>query len=130
MNVKYRLLIILVSFISCQNERETCMKLKKHWEDEKFDSVIFFKKEKRVATSTLYLKKNNNDSAYEYQTDSAWPLSLTYFLEKDDILEKKKGDSILYIIKKDTVLKFQYACDQSYINGKPVLEILKKKGIR
>jgi|SRR5690554_3788124 len=130
MKVKYGLLIILAFFISCQSETETCVKLKKNWEDENFDNAIYLKSDKVAEMNILSFNLMNKDSLFEYRTNSGWPLSLTYFFEKGDILEKKKGDSILYIIKKDTVLRFQYACDQSYINGRPVQKILKEKGIR
>lgn len=122
--------IILIS--SCGKPtytKEDCIRKTKNFIDSSFDSAVFIKDDKIVATNILYLKMNDKDSIYKYKTESVWPISLTYFHEKGDILEKKKGDSILYIIKKDTILRFQYACDQSYINGRPVQKILKEKGL-
>jgi|SRR5690606_3104197 len=122
--------IILV--ISCGKPtytKEECIVKTSDFINSSFDSVVFLKYKKFGATNKLYFKLKDNDSIVEYKTQSAWPISLNFFYEKGDVIKKKKGDSILYMIKKDTILKYQYACDESYINGRPIGEILKEKGI-
>jgi len=123
----------IILFSSCENTtytKEDCIKKTKNFIDSNFDSVVFIKYKKFGATNKLYFKLKDKDSILEYKTQSAWPISLDFFYEKGDVINKKKGDSILYMIKKDTILKYQYACDQSYINGRPIGEILKERGKR
>src|SRR5690554_2599766 len=111
----------VILFSSCENTtytKEDCIKKTKNFIDSNFDSVVFIKKDRFGATNKLYLKMKNKDSVFQYKTQSAWPL-IQYF-ERGDILNKVKGDSIPYITKEDTVLRYQYACDQMYINGKPI----------
>src|SRR5690554_3477124 len=123
----------IILFSSCENTtytKEDCIKKTKNFIDSNFDSVVFIKYKKFGSTNKLSFKLKDKDSVLEYKTQDAWPISLDFFYEKGDVINKKKGDSILYMIKKDTILKYQYACDQSYINGRPVQKILKEKGIR
>src|SRR5690606_3483183 len=110
--------------------KEECIIKTKDFIDSSFDSVVFIKYNKFGSTNKLSFKLKDKYSVLEYKTQDAWPISLDFFYEKGDVINKKKGDSILYMIKKDTILKYQYACDQSYINGRPVQKILKEKGIR
>jgi len=111
----------IIFFSSCENTtytKEDCIKKTKNFIDSNFDSVVFIKKDRFGSINKLYFKLKGKDSIHEYKTQSAWPL-MKYF-EEGDVLKKVKGDSILYIIKKDTVITYQYGCEHMYINGKPI----------
>jgi len=112
----------LIFLISCNNENEGCVRLKEMWKNENLNGVIYLKSDKIAETNILHFKLIEQDSSFQYKTTSGWPLSLSYFLKEGDVINKIKGDSIMYIIKKDTILQYQYDCPQSYINGKPVME--------
>jgi len=126
-------LFIVFLIMSCGNPTYTdaeCDYIESFFIKDEFNFIFIKDRGRPGGVYTFQVTDLEKDSLYLYKNLDVWPSEVMWFLEKEDTLRKIKGDSILYIMKKDTVLEYHYACDQSYINGRPIMEILKEKGIK
>lgn len=129
MEKNYRLIIFGFFLLIACNSKRDCVYLESFFREDSFHFIYIKDEGRSSATYQKRVRSMNNDNIYVYKTNALWPGAVGLFLEKGDTLKKIKGENVLYIYKKDTILIYKDICGESYINDKPIREILIEKGI-